>query len=56
MEQARIEKLVAQIEATTVDRFNINDQWSEREGARIVEGFLELQASDYLTGPERWEN
>ena len=46
----------AETEATHLERLNLNDRWSEREGERIVAGFRQLQASDYLTGNERWEN
>ena len=55
IERSEVER-AAEVEAAHLERLHINDQWAEREGERIVAGFRQLQASDYLTGNERWEN
>ena len=54
IEQNEVER-VAEVEAAHLERLHINDKWTEREGERIVAGFRQIQASDYLSGTERWE-
>ena len=55
IERSEVER-AAETEASHLERLNLNDRWSEREGERITAGFRQLQASDYLTGNERWES
>ena len=55
IERSEVEK-AAEVEAAHLERLNLNDRWTEREGERIVAGFRQLQASEYLTGNQRFEN
>ena len=55
IERSEVEKAAA-VEAATLDRIYVSGQYQERVGARITDGFGQLQASEYLTGNERWEN
>jgi hypothetical protein len=55
IERNEVER-AAEAEAATLDRRYISDRYDERVGVRIAAGFRQLQASEYLTGDERWEN